>query len=438
MPLDETITRAGALRTAATATLDPPVSKYDFDTVCARPDGDSIKWQEPSACYGRDNIVAMGIADMDFQTAPPIVRAIVDRVRRDNCGYLSLPASYLDAIVGWNRRRYGLEIDPRSILQATGVDPALASAMRALAPHGGTVIVQPPTYENFYRDIAAAGCEAIENPLRLVSGRYRMDLDDLERRIDGSTAALILCNPQNPTGTCWTRDDLATLGEICTRRGVVVLADEIHCDFVAKGERYTPYSSLDDERVVLNSITFKSASKAFNLAALKCAYLFSANAGHLARVQAAGHNQDINTLGMVAHRAAYTECDDWLDDLVSYIDANMAYVEAFVAARLPLVRFVKPQATYLAWLEIGALADAIRAAAHTEGAADAAPSASETPEALVKRYVADHANVYVNEGRRYGRGGEGHVRMNVATSRALLARALDDIAAAMPTAWNRS
>jgi cystathionine beta-lyase len=339
-------------------------------------------------------------------------------------------------MVSWNKRRYGLDIKPEWILHSTSVHPAILSVLRAFSPPGTKVIVQSPTYSAFYTDISVVGCKAEENPLKLVNGRYSMDFEDLERRIDHDTNSLILCNPQNPTGTCWTRQDLRTLGEICTRRRVVVLADEIHCDFVTKGNTYTPYASLDDEKIVMNSITFKSASKSFNLAAMKCAYMFSTNAAYLARVKAAGHREDINTLGMVAHRAAYNEGADWLDQLVAYIDGSQNYVESFIRKSMPLVKFVKPQATYLAWLDVSGLIDKTGA---KEAAAEATkrqgPSVPPvTPEMIIERYLVDHAQVHMIPGSSYGNGGGGRMRMNIGTSRKLLELALNNMASAFKNA----
>lgn len=418
----------------ASATSAPADSRYDFDEIYDRVGTDCVKWDQQIQTYGKEHIaVPMGIADMDFRIAPAITKALVARIQHENYGYLATPRSLTEAIVGWNTRRYGLDINPDLLLHATGVHPCILSALRAFSPPGTKVIVQSPTYNAFYPDITISGCTAEENPLKLVNGRYSMDFEDLERRIDHDTNTLILCNPQNPTGNVWSREDLTTLGEICTRRRVVVLADEIHCDFVREGNRYTPYSSLENEGIVRNSITFKSTSKSFNLAALKCAYMFSTNPDYIARVKAAGHRQDINTLGMVAARAAYDEGADWLDQVLPYIDGTMDYVEQFISSNMPLVRFVKPQGTYLAWLDVSAVVDKIGAkdmAAEANKKADASAK-PVTPEMMVERYLVDKAKVQLNPGSWYGYGGAGRMRMNLATSRKLVALALNNVASAL-------
>ena len=421
-----------AAASPADAVLDPPGSKYDFDTVYSRIGTDCVKWDRQIRLHGKDNIaVGMGIADMDFKAAPAITRAILDRARHENWGYIDLPRSYVDSLVTWNKRRYGVEINPDLLLHTTGVHDGLIAALRAFSPPGSKVIVQPPVYDAFYTDIRLVGCKAEESPLKLVDGRYVMDFEDLERRIGHDTHTLILCNPHNPTGNCWSREDLARLGEICTRRRVVVLADEIHCDFVTKGNRYTPYSTLADEAVVRNSITFKSTSKSFSLSAAKCAYLFTTNPDYIARIRAAGYRAELNTLGVVACRAAYDEGGEWLDQAVAYIDSTMDFVERFVGANVPLVKFVKPQGTYLAWIDVSGVVERIGAKELAAQAARKDPAAKATPEAMVEQYFVKHAKVQMNPGSNYGSGGAGRMRMNVATSRTLVELALTNIAKAL-------
>ena len=423
-----------ALASAAGGVLIAPDDKYDFDTIYNRVGTDCTKWDRQMEVFGKDNIqVGMGIADMDFKVAPCITKALTDRIAHENYGYLTMPASHTKSVIEWNKRRYGLEVKPDWVLHGNSVHHLLIAALQAFSPRGSKIIVQSPTYNAFYTDISLVECKAEENPLKLVNGRYAMDFEDLERRIDHDTHTLILCNPQNPTGNVWSRQDLETLGEICTRRRVVVLADEIHCDFVNKGNKYTPYESLQNDAIVRNSITFKSASKSFNLAATKCAYMFSRNADYLARIRAAGFRSDISTLGMVANRAAYTDGDEWLDNVVPYIEGNFDLVESYTRSNIPLIKFVKPQGTYLAWLDVSALVDKIGAKdAAAEANKNLAPSAARvTPEAIVERYLVTQAKVHMNAGSSYGLGGSGRMRMNLATSRKLVELALNNMAAAL-------
>jgi cystathionine beta-lyase len=260
-----------------------------------------------------------------------------------------------------------------------------------------------------------------------------MDFEEFERHISADTKTLILCNPQNPTGNCWSRQDLTTVGEICTRRGVVVLADEIHCDFISKGNKYTPYSTLSNKDIVMNSITFKSASKSFSLSALKCGWMFSENPDYIARVRASGHSQDFNTLGMIASQAAYHQGEDWLNQAVAYIDGNHDFVASFIRANMPLIAVAKAEGTYLAWLDVSGVIERIGAkelAAEANKKAGASKRAV-TAEIIVERFFVKNAKVQINAGTAYGYGGAGHMRMNIATSRKTLELALTNMASAL-------
>ncbi len=412
---------------------EPLDGRYDFDSVLNRIGTDCTKWDQQIKLYGRDRIdVGMGIADMDFKSAPCIHRALTARIQTDNWGYLTVPDSHYESLVAWNKRRYGLEIDPKWIVNSPAVHPAIIATLRAFSPPGTKVLVPSPAYSGFYSDIRIVGCKAEDSPLKLVNGRYAMDFEDIERRIDHDTHTLILCNPQNPTGNVWSRDDLTTIGEICLRRRVVVLADEIHCDFLTKGSKYTPFASLPDEKIVRNSITYKSASKSFNLAAMKVAYMFSTNPDYLARIKQY-HRDEINTLGMVAHRAAYTEGDAWLDQLIAYNDANLTFVEDYVRRNIPLLEVVKPQGTYLSWVDVSAVIDKIGAQALADEANKKRDPALAplTASHMVERWFVDHAKVQMNPGASFGTGGGTRMRMNCGTSRKTLELALGNLAAAL-------
>lgn len=426
----------GVGRSTATAAgleaagLEPPNGKYDFDTVYSRIGTDCIKWDQQIGKYGKDNIaVGMGIADMDFRTAPCITRAIAERCRHENWGYLDTPRSYIDAIVNWNKRRYGLDVNPDLVVLTTGVHPGIIAALHTFSPPGSKVLLTTPTYNGFYSDLKYCRVLPEDSPMKVVNGRYSIDFEDFERRISHDTHTFILCNPQNPTGNCWSADDLLRIGEICLRRRVVVLADEIHCDFVTKGHKYTPFASLPDKDIVRNSITFKAASKSFSLAAMKAAWYFSDNADYIARVKA-NTRADLTTLGMVANRAALTEGDDWLDQLLVYLDGNHEFVQSYVKANIPMIKYVKPEGTYLAWLDVSEVIDRIGAKRLAEEASRNSPT-PVSPEQIAERWFVEHAKVHLNAGSSYGTGGAGHMRMNIGTSRKLVELALSNIAAAL-------
>ena len=408
-------------------------TNYDFDTVYDRVGQNSVKWDAAIARYGRENIdVGMGIADMDFQAPPCITRALAERCKHENWGYMSTPRSFYQQIADWDMRRNGLEVDPESITLSDGVHPALIAALKAVSPAGSKVLLTTAVYSGFYMDLRQSRTLEENSPMIEENGRYRIDFDDFESRMSHDTDALILCNPQNPTGNCWSEEDLLRLGRMCLEHRVVVLSDEIHCDFVMKGQKYTPFASLPDKEVVDNSITFKAASKSFSLAAMKIAWFFSTNPELLALVRAQ-HRANTNTLGVVANQGALTdEGADWLDQVNAYIDANHDFTEQYIRENMPGVKYTKAQGTYLAWLDVGGVAERLGAKRLAEEAtANSETGRPVTPEAIVGNWFIDNAKVQLNAGSSYGPGGENHMRMNVATSRQTLKLALDNMAAAL-------
>jgi cystathionine beta-lyase len=426
----------------AVAAGTPPVveaattgtDKYDFDTPYNRIGSDCIKWDRQIRIYGRENIaVGMGIADMDFRVAPAVTKALARRIEHENWGYLDVPESFSELIIHWNKRRYGIDIRPDQLLMSTGVHPSIVSALRAFSARGSKVLINTPIYDGFYGDIAAAGCVPEECAMKLVNGRYQLDFEEFERHISDDTKTVIFCNPQNPTGNTWSAQDMTTLGEICLRRRVVMLVDEIHCDFVTKGNTYTPFNTLTNQEIIHNSVTFKSASKSFSLSAMKCGWMFSYNPDILAKILAAGHSQDFNTLGMIATMGAYTEGEDWLNHVVAYIDGNHEFAASFIRENMPLVKLSKAQGTYLTWPDIRGVAEKIGAKEQAEEANRKNPAArrSITPEKVVEQWFVRNAKVQINAGSAYGHAGAGHMRMNIATSRKTLQLALSNMAEAL-------
>ncbi|HEY6212103.1 MAG TPA: aminotransferase class I/II-fold pyridoxal phosphate-dependent enzyme, partial [Vicinamibacterales bacterium] len=241
--------RAGAATAAAPSPAD--ATKFDFDTPYSRLGTDSVKWDQALAQNEMGTITAgMGIADMDFRCAPAITQGLQERIKHENWGYLAMPKSFTEGIVKWNKERYGLNVNPESVVITTGVHPGLIAAIKTFCPVGSKVLLITPTYNGFYGDLNFTGTKPEESLMKYVDGRYQIDFDDFEKRISTETNAFILCNPQNPTGNMWSEADLMRLGEICLRRRVVVLADEIHCDFASKGQKYVPFASLPNKAVV--------------------------------------------------------------------------------------------------------------------------------------------------------------------------------------------
>jgi cystathionine beta-lyase len=404
--------------------------KFDFDTPYSRIGTDSVKWDQVVRTNGMDRIVAgMGIADMDFRCAPVITKALQDRLQHENWGYLDMPRSFSEGIVKWNKRRHGIDINPDLMGITTGVHPGIIAALKTFSPPGSSVLLTTPVYNGFYGDLTYCNLKPNESLMKFSNGRFTVDFEDFERRIGPDTKTFILCNPQNPTGNVWSREDLTRLGEICLRKGVVVLADEIHCDFVSKGQKYIPFSTLENRDIVNNSITFKAASKSFGLAAMKCAWYFTTNPAYFAGVKA-NNRADLTTLGMIASKAAYAGGEEWLDQCVSYIDGNHEFVQSFFKAKMPNLMKVgaKPEGTYLTWVNISGLSEKIGARQMAAEASKNNAGKPVTAEAVVERWLARKAGVALNAGTTYGLGGENHMRMNVATSRKTLELALNSLA----------
>jgi cysteine-S-conjugate beta-lyase len=299
-----------------------------------------------------------------------------------------------------------------------------------------------PIYNGFYYDIMGSKLVANESLMHYANGRYEIDWDDFERRAAlPDTKVSILCNPQNPVGRAWTKDELTRYGEICLKHNVKVLADEIHCDFITNGQKYMPFSTLDDKKIVANSITFKSGSKSFSLPAMKCAWFFTTNPDMFREVSF-WNRADLTTLGMIAEQAAYAGGEDWLNQCVDYIDGNQGFVNDYVKKNIPLIKVGnKPEGTYLAWLDVTQVAQKINAR-KLAAAENKQPQPISfltgkktvvTPEDMVQHWFAKNAYIAVEAGSSFGKGGDNHVRFNTATSRRTLKAALDSMANAVKT-----
>lgn len=436
---------AGAAGTSVPLAADPGTQtfapgangKFDFDTPYNRFGTNSVKYDQQIRVYGPNSVeVGMGIADMDFRVAPSITKALKVRLEHENWGYLDMPASFLENVIAWNKKRYGVTFDRSQAVVTMGVHPGLIATLKAFSPKGTKVLLQTPTYNGFYGDLTASQTLAEEVPLKVVNGQYAMDFEQFEKQISVDTNSFILCNPQNPTGNCWSAADLTRIGEICLKHRVVVLADEIHCDFVTKGQKYTPFASLPNKAIVDNSITFKAASKSFGLAAHKVAWFYTTNKEYLDRIKVQ-HRAELNTLGIIANQGAYTpEGEEWLNQVVEYIDGNHDFAVDYIAKNIPMVRAYKAQGTYLMWLDMTALAEKIntKQLAEQHNKAKAADAPALKPEQMLERWLVKYAKVHMNQGASYGKGGENHVRMNIGTSRKTLEKALSNVANALKPA----
>ncbi|MDR1668046.1 MAG: pyridoxal phosphate-dependent aminotransferase [Bacteroidales bacterium] len=375
---------------------------FDFDEIIPRRGTSSSKWDRAGA-----GVLPMWVADMDFRTAPPITEALVKRARHGIFGYSLLPDEYYDAVINWFYRRYDFAVQREWILSAISVVPAVSAILRALTVPGDKVILQSPVYNCFYSTIDANGCQAVSNDLIYRNGEYTVDFDGLQRIAATSGAkVMLLCNPHNPVGRVWTREELMRTGEICLRHGVTVLSDEIHCDLVFREYRHLPFASLGED-FLLQSVTCTSPSKTFNLAGLHASNIFVAHPDLRKKIRQALHANGIdenNSFAADSLIAAYNESEEWLKQLLDYLYNNYLYLRAYCAEHFPQLYVLPLQATYLAWVDCTALQRSSR----------------ELSQMLLEK-----GKVWFNPGTMYGANGEGFLRINIACPRALLQEGLE-------------
>ena len=377
--------------------------KYDFDELIPRRGTNSYKWDTVKD----EDVLPMWVADMDFRTAPAIVGALQKRVEHGIFGYTKVPPAYYEAVINWFRRRHAWLIEKEWIVYTTGVVPAISAIVKALTVPGDRVLVQTPVYNCFFSSIRNNGCEAVANPLIYANGTYRIDYDDLERKAaDPKVKLLLLCNPHNPVGRVWTRQELGRIGEICIRNRVLVVADEIHCELVFSGHVYIPFASISED-FREHSVTCISPSKAFNLAGLQIANIVAADTDVRMKIdKAININEvcDVNPFGVEALIAAYNRGEDWLEELKHYLSVNYNYLRAYFDEYLPEFPVVMLEGTYLVWVDCRGIG----------------LSSREITDILLEK-----EKVRVNPGSLYGEAGEGFIRLNIACPREKLIEGLN-------------
>lgn len=376
----------------------------DFDEMICRRGTNSVKWDEAES----DDVLPMWVADMDFRTAPVVREAVERRARHGIFGYVHVPDSYYDAVIRWFGRRHGWRMERDWIIYTSGVVPAISAVIKAVTTPGDKVLVQTPVYNCFFSSIRNNGCVMAENRLIYADDTYTIDFDDFERKAaDPAVKAFLLCNPHNPAGRVWTAGELRRMGDICLRHGVFVIADEIHCELVMPGYRYTPFASLSDD-FLKHSATCTSPSKAFNIAGLQIANITVADPGMRQRVdRAININEvcDVNPFGVEALIAAYSdEGEAWLKELITYLYANYIYLKDFFKANMPQLNVVKLEGTYLVWVDCSALGK----------------TSEEITAALLEKQ-----KLWLNGGGMYGETERPFVRINIACPRKRLEEGLN-------------
>ncbi len=381
--------------------MEKPIFNFD-ETVCRR-GTDCEKWDGGDA----EGLLPMWVADMDFRTAPCVIDALRKRVEHGVFGYEHVPETYYDAVINWFRRRHGWTMRREWLIYTTGVVPAVSAIIKAVTQPGDKVLVQSPVYNCFFSSIRNNGCVMEDNHLVYADGSYTIDFDDFERRAsDPKVKAFLLCNPHNPAGRVWSEAELRRMGDICIRHGVFVIADEIHCDIVMPGYRYTPFASLSDD-FLRHSATCTAPTKTFNIAGTQIANITAADDDVRRRIdKAININEvcDVSPFGVTALQAAYNEGEAWVDALIKYLHANYEYLKTYFAEHLPQIPVTRLEGTYLVWLDCAALGK---------------------PSPVIVDELKRQEKLWLNDGEMYGEHDRPFVRMNIACPRATLEKGLE-------------
>jgi len=386
---------------------------YDFDTVVDRRGTNSVKWDYEEKYTGMTGLLPLWVADMDFPAPPEIMGAIRRRVDHGIFGYVREPDSYFEAAAAWLARRHSWRVPREWMVASPGVLPSLSAAILAFTQPGEGIVLQPPVYHPFAMRVRSNGRRVVENPLVVRHRTWQMDLDGLEKVIDQGTRMLVFCSPHNPVARVWERDTLSRLEEICRARGVLIVSDEIHNDLVMPGFRHVPIAALSEE-AASNAVTLVAATKTFNIAGLGGSLAVIPDEDLRTRFEAVQHavfSAAPNAVAVAASEAAWRHGERWLDELLVYIKGNYDLLRGFLAERLPSVRVFPLEGTYLALLDMSSLG---------------------LPDAPLKHLLLRDARVWLDEGTKFGRGGEGMQRLNLACPRSLLAQALERMEKAFP------
>ncbi len=372
--------------------------QYNFDQVLSRRDTNSVKWD-----LNKDtDLLPMWVADMDFTTAPVIVEALQQRLSQAAFGYTLVPSEFYEAIQQWWIKRHECQLEKGWIVPVTGVIPGLVAIISAFTNPGDKIILQSPVYSHFYTTISDCNRQVSENNLIYSNGNYSIDFEDLELRAsDPQAKLLILCNPHNPTGRAFTKEELTKIGEICLRHNVLVVSDEIHSDLVFKEHKHIPFASIGEE-LSNNSITLASPSKTFNLAGLQVAYFFASDKTKRKKVEKTLATQGATILSPFAITsliAAYNEAEEWLEHLKEYLYSSYIYLREFFAQHLPDIHVVTLEATYLVWIDCKILGK---------------------DSATLTKQLLEQEKLWLNAGSMYGAAGNDFLRINIGCPRELL------------------
>lgn len=383
--------------------------KYNFNEIVDRKGTSCSKWDHNKAIFGTDDIHPMWIADMDFKAPAEVIDAMQERLNHGVFGYTFRGEEYNNSIVNWVKRRYGWNIEREWITFSPGIVPALSMAILAYTRPGDKIVIQTPVYGPFSGVVKANGRQLIESPLSCENGVYKMNLEDLEAQIDDRTKMVMMCNPHNPVGRVWTKEELERLAEIVIKHDLILVSDEIHADFIFSSHKHISIASISKE-LEQRTVTCYAPSKTFGLAGLTTSAIVIPNKKLRREFNDILEAMEIdggNIFGMVALKAAYDNCEEWLEQLLVYLEDNVNYALKFFEERIPNIKPVHPQGTYLMWLNCQELG-------------------FENNDAL-SEFFTYKAKVGFNRGVRFGKQCEQFMRMNIACPRLLLEEGLNRI-----------
>ncbi|MBP9559083.1 MAG: pyridoxal phosphate-dependent aminotransferase [Synergistaceae bacterium] len=386
--------------------------KYNFDINMERRGTNCEKWDFLEEEFGKKDLLALWVADMDFPAPPEVLEALHNKIDEGALGYPIAPDSLLKAITDWQKNRHGWEIGKEAVTWAPGVVAGLAFSIMAYTKPGDGVIIQTPVYPPFYATISESGRRIVKNPLKREKDRYVMDLESLEKLVTPTCRTLILCSPHNPVARVWTREELEALSELAERKDMIIISDEIHQDLVYSDSKHISIASLSDE-MSSRTVTFVAPSKTFNIAGMNSSVALIPDEKLRARyvsVLNRLHLSSLSILGLTAMETAYAKCAGWLDELMAYLEENRNFTEKFVRERMPKAKMDHPEGTYIFWIDFRGY--------------------GFNSETLMDLLV-NEAGVALNNGRNFGTEGDGFARINIGTNREMLKKALEKIAKAL-------
>lgn len=384
---------------------------YNFDEIINRNGTDSVKWDAVERRWGRNDLIPMWVADMDFRTAPFVIDALKKRLDHEVLGYTFACKEWAESIINWLKERHGWEIREDMLTFTPGIVRGLAFAIHCFTEKGDKVMVMPPVYHPFFLVTQKNEREVVYSPLVLKDGQYHIDFDRFRKDVQGCKL-LILSNPHNPGGRVWTVEELRRIADVCKESGTMVVSDEIHADLTLPPYKHHPFATVS-EAAAQNSLTFMAPSKAFNMPGLGSSYAIAVNEDIRRRFREfmeAGEFCEGHLFAYIGAAAAYTHGEEWLEQVLGYVQANIDFTENYLKEHVPGIGMIRPQASYLVFLDCRALG---------------------LPQEKLARLFAEKAHLALNDGTMFGKPGEGFMRLNVGCPRSVLQKALEQLSAAV-------